>query len=182
MPSKIRLHIYAWTLIPALKPSKRTDSTSLVCAGIWSRVDVLFRKINAYTKIRTAFSYGCRLQVGLTGLELFVYWPFTINHNSYAFSRHLSVINRYSWPTSDAPSVTFVSPLLINAMDIADRCINQPVRSIPPPVELLSIDRLTTNILAPWRADEHIWAQWYAPTPFQRTTCGAKQLRPKSTS
>jgi hypothetical protein len=151
MPSQIRLHIYAWTLIPALRPSKRTDLTSLVYARIWFCVDVLFGKINAYTEIRTAFCYGCRLQVGLIGLELFVYWPFIINHNSYAFSKHLSVINRYSWPTFDAPSVTFVSPLFINAMDIADWCINQPVKSVLPPVELLSIDRLTANILAPWR-------------------------------
>jgi len=150
MPSQIQLHIYAWTLIPALRPSKRMDPTSLVYAGIWSCVDVAFGKINAYAKIRTAFSYVCRLQVGLIGLELFMYWPFIINYNSYAFSKHLSVINRYSWPTSHALNVTFVLPLLINAMDIPDWCINQPVRSVPPSVELLSIDRLTANILAPW--------------------------------
>jgi hypothetical protein len=40
--------------------------------------------------------------------------------------------------------------LFINAMDIIDWSINQPIRSVPPPVELLSIDRLTANILASW--------------------------------
>ncbi len=54
----------------------------------------------------------------------------------------------YSWPISNAPSVTFVLRLLINVMDIIDWCINQLVRSLPPLVELLSIDPLTVNILA----------------------------------
>ncbi len=48
----------------------------------------------------------------------------------------------YSWPISNALSVTFVLRLLINVMDIVDWCINQLVRSIPPLVELLSIDPL----------------------------------------
>jgi hypothetical protein len=138
------------TLISALRPSKRTDPTSLVYAGIWSCVNVAFGKINAYVQIRTAFSYVCRLQVGLTGLNLFVYQPFIINHNLYTFPKHLFVIDQYSWPTSDASNVTFVLSLLLNTTDIADRCIDQLVKSIPPRVELLSIDRLTTNILAPW--------------------------------
>jgi hypothetical protein len=46
--------------------------------------------------------------------------------------------------------VTFVSPLLINAMDITDRCIDGLVKFVPPRVKLLSIDRSTANILAPW--------------------------------
>jgi hypothetical protein len=41
--------------------------------------------------------------------------------------KHLYTVNRYSWPTSNAPSVTFVLPLLINGVDIADWCINQLV-------------------------------------------------------
>jgi hypothetical protein len=40
-------------------------------------------------------------------------------------------------------------PLLINIVDIADWCINQPVRSVPPLVELLSVDPSTADILAP---------------------------------
>ncbi len=54
----------------------------------------------------------------------------------------------YSWPISNAPSVIFVLRFLINVMDIIDWCINQLVRSVPPLVELLSIDPLMANILA----------------------------------
>jgi hypothetical protein len=79
MASQIRLHIYAWTLISALGPGKRTDRTSSVCAGIWYCVDVMFGKTNAYIEIRTAFSYGSRLQVGLTSLESFVFCPRTLS-------------------------------------------------------------------------------------------------------
>ncbi len=38
--------------------------------------------------------------------------------------KHLYIANQYSWPTSNASSVTFVLPLLINGVDIADWCIN----------------------------------------------------------
>jgi hypothetical protein len=40
-------------------------------------------------------------------------------------------------------------PLLINIVDIVDWCINQLVRSVPPLVELLSVDPSTADILAP---------------------------------
>jgi hypothetical protein len=33
-------------------------------------------------------------------------------------------------------------------MDITDRCISQPIKSVSPSVELLSVDPLTANILA----------------------------------
>jgi hypothetical protein len=62
--------------------------------------------------------------------------------------KHLYTINRYSWPISNALSVTFVLPLLINIVDIADWCINQHVRSVPPLVELLSVESSTADILA----------------------------------
>jgi hypothetical protein len=144
------------------------DQVSTHTEHFWRTHELGSGKITSWTDVKNSISCVCRFKVGLTSKP----WTLSCLH------KHIYVVNRHSWLTSDAPSVTFLLPLIINVTGIADWCIDRLARSVLSPVELPSIDRSTVNFLARLIATWGPSSATITCSPISKCTMRSKRIWP----